>query len=403
MKIIEFEIKKLIKAEYNPRKLSTEQYESIKSSLLRFGMVDPVIVNSNPERENIIIGGHQRVKVWSDLGHKTIPCYFIDLTLDKEKELNVRLNKNTGEFDIDLLNSFFEKDELLDWGFQDFELELPAIKNLEPEETTGDDDVLVLVPDRTILGDIYQLGQHRLMCGDSADFGSVEKLMDGKLCDMVLTDPPYGVAYVGKTKDALTIENDECDEDKLTENVSNWFGNAYTVSRDGAYWIATVPPGPLHLIFASEFKKLGVLRQIMVWVKNSLVMGHSEYHYRHEPILFGWKPGGDRLKNTDRTKDTVWEFDRPQRSDLHPTMKPVEMWCYAINNHTESGDLLYEPFSGSGTTHIACEKTNRICYGMELSPKYCDVIVNRYVNFCKENNRKWSVILNGKDVSNEYG
>jgi len=141
--------------------------------------------------------------------------------------------------------------------------------------------------------------------------------------------------------------------------------------------LATVPAGPLHLVFAKDWKDRGYLRQIMVWVKDSMVLGHSEYHYRHEPILFGWKPG-ERYKNSDRTRTTVWEFDRPKASREHPTMKPIEMWCYGIYNHTDKGDIVYEPFSGSGTTIIACEKMNRKCRAIELEPKYVDVAVKRW-------------------------
>ena len=401
MNIEYIKIEKLIQAEYNPRKLSTAQYEHIKSSLLRFGMVDPIIVNSNPERMNIIIGGHQRTKVWKDLGNKEIPVYYINLPIEKEKELNVRLNKNTGEFDFDLLNEFFEKDDLLDWGFE--EIDFPELEEIEPEKTNGDDEVKTKVEARTVKGDIYVLGgKHRVLCGDSTMIDDVEKLMDGKKADMVFTDPPYGVSYVGKTKEALTIKSDDLPPEKLKEKTIEWFNGVDFAIRDGAYALATVPARPLHLIFAQDWLDRGWLRQIMVWNKDSMVLGHSEYHYKHEPILFGWKPG-ERLKNYNRTKTTVWDFDRPKRSEDHPTMKPVEMWEFGINQHTKANNLLYEPFLGSGTTLIASEKTNRICYGMELDEHYCDVIVNRYVSWCKENKRDWSVELNGVDITNKYG
>lgn len=204
--------------------------------------------------------------------------------------------------------------------------------------------------------------------------------MGGGLADMVITDPPYGVAYVGKTKDALKVENDDVDEKTLAEMCKDWFDRADEVSRDGAYWVATVPAGPLHGVFFFDWKQRGILRQVMVWNKDSMVLGHSEYHYKHEPILFGWKPGGDRLKNDDRTKTTVWDFPRPKASREHPTMKPVEMWAYAIGNHTKSGDTVYEPFSGSGTTIIACEQLGRKCRAIELNPGYVAVALQRWAD-----------------------
>jgi site-specific DNA-methyltransferase (adenine-specific) len=211
--------------------------------------------------------------------------------------------------------------------------------------------------------------------------------MVGGLADIVITDPPYGVAYVGKTKDALTVENDDVDEETLALMCKDWFDRADEVSRPGAYWIATVPAGPLHGVFFNDWKRRGYLRQVMVWNKDSMVLGHSEYHYKHEPILFGWKPG-DRLRNNDRTKTTVWDFPRPKASREHPTMKPVEMWVYGITNHSRPGDLVYEPFSGSGTTIIACERTGRKCRAIELNPAYVAVAIQRWADATGKEPRK---------------
>lgn len=227
-------------------------------------------------------------------------------------------------------------------------------------------------------GDIIQLGPHRLMCGDSASEKDIAKLMDGATADMCFTDPPYGVSYTGKTKKKLTIKNDKVTKPELSSLVKDWFNGVACACREGAYVIATVPPGPLHLVFARDWLKRQWLRQIMVWNKDSMVLGHSEYHYKHEPILFGWIPGGDRLKSKDRRKTTVWNFKRPKASREHPTMKPVGMWMYGIKNHTEEGNIVFDPFTGSGTCLIACERSDRVCYGMEIDPHYCDVIIKRY-------------------------
>jgi DNA modification methylase len=299
------------------------------------------------------------------------------LNKKEERELNLRLNKNIGEWDLEMLSAFGEE-MLKDVGFSDDELDKIFI--LAPNDK---EDAVPAVPKttKTKKGDLFKLGEHRVMCGDSACADDVSRLMGGVLADMVFTDPPYGVAYKGKTKDALEIRNDDVTEDKLSELIRAWFDCVENVTRGGAYILATVPAGPLHILFADDWKRRGWLRQIMVWNKNSMVLGRSEYHYKHEPILFGWKEGGTRRKSNDRTKTTVWDFDRPSASPDHPTTKPVEMWEYGITNHTKKGDVLFEPFCGSGTTVIACDKTGRICYGMELDPIYVDVIIQRWEDF----------------------
>jgi DNA modification methylase len=263
------------------------------------------------------------------------------------------------------------------------DLELPdSIDGGEQGEGLTDPDEVPEPPEEPITqtGDLWLLGEHRLLCGDSTSAEDVGRLMDGEKADMLLSDPPYGVSYVGKTKESLTIKNDQLDESSLTEFIRNAFNNAEAICRSGAYWFATVPPGPLHLLFAEDWKRRGILRQIMVWAKDSLVLGHSEYHYQHEPILFGWI-AGDRHKNSDRTRTTLWEYDRPKASREHPTMKPVPLWAQAVTDGSRRGEVVYDPFLGSGTTLIAAEQLGRKCYGMEIDPQYCDVIVKRWEDF----------------------
>lgn len=227
-------------------------------------------------------------------------------------------------------------------------------------------------------GDLWLIGEHRLLCGDSTKAEDVSKVMGGGMADMLLTDPPYGVSYVGKTADALTIENDALDDEELASLVLSVFNNAQSICRGGAYWYATVPAGPLHLIFANDWKQRGILRQIMVWAKDSMVLGHSEYHYQHEPILFGWIPG-KRHKNPDRTRTTLWKYDRPKASHEHPTMKPVELWMQAVRDGSIQGESVFDPFLGSGTTMVACQNLNRKCRGIEISTNYCAVILERMI------------------------
>ena len=233
----------------------------------------------------------------------------------------------------------------------------------------------------TVEGDLWTLGEHRVLCGDCTVVDAVERLIDGRQADLLVSDPPYGLSYVGKTKDALIIENDDLDENGLREMIDGAFSNALIATRPGAYWYATVPPGPLHLLFVQDWKDRGILRQIMVWVKSSMVMGHSEYHYKHEPIIYGWVPGGDRRKNPDRTRTTVWEYDKPAANRDHPTMKPVELFTQMILDSTNKNDCVFDPFLGSGTTLIAAESTGRVCYGTEIAPQYVDVIVKRWQTY----------------------
>ena len=371
--------------------ISDDELERLKKSILKYGFSFPVFVWKNK-----ILDGHQRLKAVKKLieqGYKIkgneLPVVRIEAKNEKEAaEKLLLINSRYAKIDQEGFQ-VFTYDYKIDLGEMTELIELPeidlSINDNEDYQGLTDPDEVPEVEETPVsnTGDIWLLGDHRLMCGDSTNEDEIYNLMKNSLADLMVTDPPYGVAYIGKTKNKLTIESDDIDLIKLKEFISAWFDNAYKFTRDGSYWIATVPARPLHEIFIHDWNKRGILRQIMVWVKDSMVLGHSEYHYRHEPILFGWKKG-DRLKNNDRTKTTVWEFERPKRSTEHPTMKPVNMWIYAIKNHSNKDDILYEPFSGSGTTIIAAEQTKRRCFAMEISPHYVDVAVKRWQDFTGE-------------------
>lgn len=269
--------------------------------------------------------------------------------------------------------------ELLD----EFESENPF--DFRPDADPDEQDVEPPEEPVTTLGDVWALGDHRLVCGDSTDPAAWSSLMGGGMADCVWTDPPYGVAYVGKTKDALTIENDSLDEDGLRRLIDGALGRALTASRPGAAWYVAAPPGPLHLVFANWLHAKGIYRQQLVWVKDQFVLGHGDYHYRHEPLFYGWAPGAAHHATPDRTQDSVWEIPRPKRSEDHPTMKPVELVTRALGNSTDRGQTVVDPFSGSGTTIIACQMTGRRGRGIELDPKYCDVIARRWQDLTGEN------------------
>lgn len=381
MKIVKRKITELIAAEYNPRKINKVQEQDLKDSLTRFGLVDPIIININKERKNIVIGGHQRLRVWADLGNTEIDCNELDLTLDKERELNIRLNKNGGTFDDELVKEYFDYEELTEWGFTPEEL-------FEQEETTADgfiddDEIPEAKESKVKRGDIWQLGEHRIMCGDSTSSDDVAKLMNGEKGDMVFTDPPYNVDYGNSNNPrhkSRTILNDK-------KSISDWdkFVKDYVTN------LLLFTNGNIYISMSD--KELGHLQRVfeecggrwasfIIWVKDRLILSGKDYHSRHETILYGWnKKIENRLRVEDRKQDDVWEIKRPSNSDLHPTMKPIELIERMLINSSKKEHIILDLFLGSGSTLIAAEKLNRKCYGMELDEKYCDVIIERWEQF----------------------
>lgn len=376
MKIEQRSVQKLSSDPANARKHSDRNIESIVASLRRFGQQKPIVV----DKSGIVRAGNGTLEAAKRLGWETIAVVESDLVGADMSAYAIADNRTAelAEWDDEILKATLE-------GLDDALREAAGFDLSELDELLKDADTEVLedeVPEPpaepiTKPGDLWLLGEHRLLCGDSTKAEDVKRLMAGAKADMVLSDPPYGVSYVGKTKDALKVKNDELDEAALTKLVCDAFDNAEANCRAGAYWYATVPAGPLHILFADDWKRRGILRQIMVWAKDSMVLGHSEYHYQHEPILFGWIPG-DRHKNSDRTRTTLWKHNRPKANREHPTMKPVALWSQAMQDGSRSNEVVYDPFLGSGTTLIAAEQLNRKCYGMEISPAYCDVIVKRW-------------------------
>jgi len=369
-------VRDLVPAEYNPRQMTEKQAKELEKSLKKFGLVEiPAI-----DQDNTLLAGHMRMATMIQLGRGDeeidVRVPNRKLTEAEAKEYNLRSNKNTGEWDMDKL--FAMPEGLLEevgWDKKEIQKIIDGHTTVTEDDYNPDEGLKQ--PVRVHLGEIWQLGSHRLMCGDSTDIEAVKSLMDGNLADMVFTDPPYGVAYVGKTKEALTIQNDAMTEEGTAELWDAAYSAARIFLKDGGIVYATVPAGPLHLLFAQVMKDYGDLRQIMVWVKDRFVMGRSDYHYKHEPILYGWKSTGSHEFNGGRDKDTVWEIPRPTANKEHPTMKPIALIVKAIVEGSSGGNV-YDPFGGSGSTLIACEQTNRKCYMMELDPKYCTVILDRW-------------------------
>lgn len=381
MNIVSLRINDLKPAEYNPRRITEKQFQDLQKSFENLGTLEPAVINQYPGRENVIISGHQRVKVAKKLGMKEYPCLEVSFPLEKEREANIRMNKNGGDFDFDMLGNEFEIKDLMDWGFEAGELGVDI--DINGTEGLTDPDAVPESPKepKTKPGDMYILGQHRLLCGDSTSIDAVQKLMGGGMANCLWTDPPYGVKYVGKTKDALEIENDDLDDSGLEEFLRAAFGCALTVCIPGASWYIAAPAGPLNHCFSTVLKEFGVWRQTLNWIKSQFVLGRSDYHYQHEPIFYGWMPGQAHSWYSDRKQTTTLNFDKPHRNGDHPTMKPVELVEYCLSNSTKIGDTILDLFGGSGTTLIASEKLGRQARLIELDPRYCDVIVRRWEEF----------------------
>ena len=405
MKIEQVAIADLKAADYNPRKLTEKQFNDIKDSLDRFGFVDPVIVNSNPERHNVIIGGHQRVKVWRTIsGNTTVPVFYIDLSLEKEKELNIRLNRNTGEWDFDLLGLNFDHADLIEWGFDESDFKTETI--IDPEATEDEYEIPEVVETDIIKGDLFQIGQHRLLCGDSTSTDDWGKVMDGGFADLIVTDPPYNVDYEGGT--GLKIENDKQEDGDFYQFLYDFYVALNSYTKPGGAWYVWHADSE-GVNFRTAMQDAGILmKQCLIWVKSSLVMGRQDYQWKHEPCLYGWKEGAahyftdERFHTTviedkvdykklskaellacitemtsDKTKSTVIHCDKPFRNDVHPTMKPILLLSPLIKNSSRPDEIVADGFLGSGSTMVAAHQLGRKCYGMELDPKYCRVIIDR--------------------------
>ena len=380
MKIVKRKITELIAAEYNPRKINKVQEQDLKDSLTRFGLVDPIIININKERKNIVIGGHQRLRVWADLGNTEIDCNELDLTLDKERELNIRLNKNGGSFDDELVKEYFDFEELTEWGFTPEEL-------FEQEETTADgliddDEIPEAKESKVKKGDIWQLGEHRIMCGDSTSSDDVAKLMNGEKADMVFTDPPYNALKSWNKKETKSetrlnpnewFANDNMSweefEQFIIKSFNNMTGHSLYICCD--YRIYDIIKRNISLINYN-------LKHCIVWKKNIWGLG-KRYRFQHEFIVYATKENNSPFYG-DHSQSDVWEID-VDRKTKHKTPKPVELPLKAIKNSSEKNNLILDSFLGSGSTLIAAEKLNRKCYGMELDEKYCDLIIERWEQF----------------------
>ena len=379
----EIEISKLTPYENNARTHSEAQLNRIAESISEFGFINPILI----DKEYGIIAGHGRMMAAKQLGIDKVPCLFIEHLSEEQKRAYIiadnKLALDAG-WDYDILESEMKALQEMDFdleltGFT--EDEIAGIIKLGTEEEYEDEfDPEEAVPEEAVTkpGDIWQLGEHRLVCGDSTNSEDLKRLVDGRVVDLILTDPPYNVAYEGKTKDKLKIQNDHQSTDDFTAFLEAAFKNMDEWLKPGGVvyiWHAdTMRKAFLNAIEQTDLS----VREVLVWVKNTMVLGRQDYHWQHEPCLYGWKEGAAHYFIDDRTQTTVMQYDKPAKSIEHPTMKPVELIAKQIQNSSRKNELVLDPFGGSGTTLIACEHLKRKCLTMELDPKYCDVIVKRW-------------------------
>ena len=373
----------LLPADYNPRKdlkPGDAEYEKLKRSIEQFGYVEPVIWNQTTGR---VVGGHQRLKVLMDMGMTEVDCVVVAMDEEKEKALNIALNKISGDWDKDKLALLIADLQGADFdvsltGFEPAEIDALFKDTLKDGVKDDDFDVgaELAQPTMTKPGDVWTLGRHRLICGDSTKAETYDLLMGGTKANLVITDPPYNVNYEGS---AGKIKNDNMAD----EAFYNFLLDAYThmhsaMADDASIYVFHADTEGLN--FRRAFADAGFyLSGCCIWKKQSLVLGRSPYQWQHEPCLYGWKKNGKHQWYTGRKETTIWEFDKPKKNGDHPTMKPIPLLAYPIMNSSMSNSVVLDPFGGSGSTLIACEQTDRICYTVELDEKFCDVIVKRYI------------------------
>ncbi|MCD8367800.1 MAG: site-specific DNA-methyltransferase [Clostridiales bacterium] len=373
-------VDKLVPYVNNARTHSPEQINKLRSSLREFGFINPVII----DRDYDVIAGHGRILAAKEEGINEVPCVFADHLTEAQKKAYIiadnRMAMDAG-WDEELLRVEIEALQGEDFdvsltGFDDKEIAALFDDGSEVKEDDFDVDAELEKPAFSKPGDIWTLGRHRLVCGDSTNPDTFAALMGGVKANLVITDPPYNVNYEGT---AGKIKNDNMADAAFYEFLLSAFKNTEAVmAEDASIYVFHADTEGLN--FRRAFADAGFyLSGCCIWKKESLVLGRSPYQWQHEPVLYGWKKKGKHQWYTGRKETTIWEFDKPKKNGDHPTMKPIPLLAYPIANSSMSNSVVLDPFGGSGSTLIACEQTDRICYTIELDEKFCDVIVNRYV------------------------
>lgn len=371
----------------NARVHKRKSLDALCESLSTFGQRKPILIT----KDKVVIAGNGTLAAAQILEWQTINCTYVPSEWSQQQITAYALADNAtaelSSWDEDLLQVQLE-------GLQDLEanlgvLGLPKVKtNLDDIQEAEDFDENKV---KVEAGQLWMLGNNKLLCGDANDFNSYKRLLGEDKADCVWTDPPYGVAYVGKTADALTIENDNLSIPEMAAFLTSIFDLVVDATKPGAAWYVAAPHGRVGLAFSQALDALDVWRHSLVWVKNTLVMGRADYHYKHEVIYYGWTPGGPHKWTGDRKQDTLFHFDKPARSEEHPTMKPVALIAAMIANSTAPDDVILDPFIGSGSTLLAAEQLGRRCYGIDIEPKYCAATITRWQNLTGEK----AVLQNG--------
>jgi DNA modification methylase len=361
----------------NPRVIKDARFASLLRSIQEF----PKMLSLRPmviDAEGYVLGGNMRLRALQELGYKEIPDDWVrradDLTEEERQRFIIADNVGFGDWDWESLANDWDAGDLAAWG-----LEVPGGFGKDAEAQEDDYEVPEVVHTDIVIGDLFEIGEHRLLCGDSTDADEWAKLCLNEKMDLMITDPPYNVDYIGKTKDSLKIQNDKMSQSDFYKFLYDFYVSAGVFTKQGGAWYIWHADSEGHN-FRKAFIDAGFkLAQCLIWKKSSMVMGRQDYHWKHEPCIYGWKEGAAHGWYSDRKQTTVLEFDRPNRNAEHPTMKPVELIAYLIGNSSKQGDIVGDGFFGSGTTMVAAHQLGRRCYGIEIDPKYCQVIVDRMI------------------------
>lgn len=355
----------------NPRLIKDEKFAKLVKSIKEFPeMLElrPIVVND----DMVVLGGNMRLKACKEAGLIQIPVIKASsLTEEQQKEFIIKDNVGFGEWDWEMIANEWDSEQVTEWG-----LDIPDFK-IEAEAQEDDYEIPDEIQTDIVLGDLFEIGPHRLICGDSTQTDTFGILFGDQFADLVVTDPPYNVAYEGKTKEKLKISNDKQTDGDFYQFLYDFYTSLGSYTKSGGAWYVWHADSE-GANFRKAMSDSGIMvKQCLIWVKNSMVMGRQDYHWQHEPCLYGWKEGAAHGWYSDRKQTTVLNFDRPQRNAEHPTMKPVPLIAYQIGNSSKQGDIVADGFGGSGTTMVASHQIGRKCYMVEFDPKYCQVIVDR--------------------------
>jgi len=360
----------------NPRIIKDDKFAKLVKSITDFPQMlekRPLVCFTDTDGKLVVLGGNMRLKAAKEVGLKELPVVLADDWTEEQKaQFLIKDNVGFGEWQWDELAADWDAQQLQDWG-----LDLPKDFAIDPEAEEDDFEIPDEIQTDIVLGDLFEIGQHRLLCGDSTQTDTFKALFGEQLADLVVTDPPYNVAYEGKTKNKLTIENDSMGDGDFYQFLYDFYTALGSYTKPGGAWYVWHADSE-GANFRKAMSDAGIMvKQCLIWVKNSMVMGRQDYQWKHEPCLYGWKEGAAHGWYSDRKQTTVLEFDRPSRNAEHPTMKPIPLFAYQIGNSSKQGDIVADGFGGSGTTMVACHQMGRKAYLVEFDPKYCQVIIDR--------------------------